>query len=99
MAGASAPDIFQNIVNNVIPALALIGATDISLLLWWQGESQTAAPDNYVANWSTVHGRFTQQSWFPRATPIILFGLSPTTISTNIRSDITNGYLQSIVQC
>lgn len=94
--GASAPDVFQNILDNVVPALAAIGRTEIDLLLWWQGETQTSTPDNYVTDWQTVHSRFTGESWFPRATPIILFGLAPTTISTDVRTDITNAYLQTI---
>jgi Carbohydrate esterase, sialic acid-specific acetylesterase len=94
--GASPPDVFQNILNNITPALAAIGRTEIDVLLWWQGETQTSNPDNYVMDWQTVHGRFTAQSWFPRATPVMLFGLAPTTISGNVRSDITNAYLQTI---
>jgi hypothetical protein len=96
MTGASAPDVFQNILNNITPALAAIGRTEIDVLIWWQGETQTSNPDNYVADWQSVHGRFTAQSWFPRATPVMLFGLAPTTISGSVRSDITNGYLQTI---
>jgi Carbohydrate esterase, sialic acid-specific acetylesterase len=96
--GASAPDVFQNILNNITPALAAIGRTEIDALIWWQGETQTSNPDNYVADWQAVHSRFTGQSWFPRATPVILFGLSPTTISGTVRSDVTNSYLQTIVR-
>ena len=96
--GASAPDVFQNILNNITPALAAIGRTEIDALIWWQGETQTSTPDNYVADWETVYGRFTGQSWFPRATPVIVFGLAPTTISGTVRSDVTNSHLQTIVR-
>lgn len=96
--GASAPDVFQNILNNITPALAAIGRTEIDALIWWQGETQTSSPDNYVADWQTVFSRFTEQSWFPRATQVILFGLAPTTVSGQIRTDITNAYLQTIVR-
>jgi hypothetical protein len=96
--GASSPDVFQNILNNVTPALAAIGQTKIDLLMWWQGETQTSTPDNYVADWSAVHNGFIQQSWFPRATPVILFGLAPSTVSGTVQSDITNSYLQAIVR-
>jgi hypothetical protein len=98
MAGASAPDVFQNILNNVPPALAAIGAAEIDLLLWWQGEAQTSDPDNYPNDWATVHSRFVAQSWFPRATPVVLFGLAPRVQSALPRTDITNGYLQQIVR-
>ena len=96
MTGASVPDMFQNILNNITPALAAIGRTEIDVLIWWQGETQTSSPEDYVTNWESVHGRFIAQSWFPRTTPVILFGLAPTTISGSVRSDITNAYLQTI---
>src|SRR5262245_24847474 len=96
MSGASSPDVFQNILNNVVPALAAIGRPEIDLLIWWQGETQTSNPANYASDWGTVHSRFTQQTWFPRDTPVILFGIAPTTISGSVRTDITNAYLQQI---
>src|SRR5262245_13805991 len=96
MTGASSPDVFQNILNNVVPALAAIGRPEIDLLIWWQGETQTSNPDNYASDWGIVHSRFAQQSWFPRAAPVILFGIAPTIVSGSVRTDVTNAYLQQI---
>ncbi len=93
-------DNYLQITNNVPAALAAIGATKIDLLLWWQGEAQIAeylslpVPDR----WETFHGRLLLESWFPRATPVIIFGLSPTSISGSIFTDTMNGQLQKVVR-
>ena len=95
MAGATAPDMYANITANVVPALALIGVNHINFLLWWQGENQTAFPENYIDNFNTVMTRFQGESWFPRATPVVIYGLAPTTISGDIQTDTTNARLQA----
>ena len=33
----------------------------------------------YPTDWETFHGRLLLETWFPRATPVIIFGLAPTT--------------------
>ena len=38
----------------------------------------------YPTDWETFHGRLLLETWFPRATPVIIFGLSPTSISGSI---------------
>jgi hypothetical protein len=101
LAGGGPPDMYQQITNNVPAALASIGATKIDLLWWWQGEAHMPATSqmyNYPTDWETFHGRLLLESWFPRATPVILFGLAPTSISGDIATDIINGHLQTVVR-
>jgi hypothetical protein len=100
MSGASAPDMFQNILNNVVPALALLGKTTIDGLLWYQGVSQTSTPYSYAADFESAQTRFRAQSWFPRTTPVIVFGIAPARIagSTFFRDEATNARLQEAVR-
>ena len=88
MTGASAPDMFANIVANVVPALASIGKTAIDGLLWYHGVSQTGEPYRYPENFETVMARFQAQSWFPRTTPVLVVGIAPTSISDDIATDV-----------
>jgi Carbohydrate esterase, sialic acid-specific acetylesterase len=98
LPGTSSPDEYLQITNNVPAALAAIGATKIDLLLWWQGEAQIADFYQYPIEWETFYGRLPLETWFPRATPVIIFGLAPTSISGSIFTDIMNGQLQSVVR-
>ena len=98
LPGTSAPDEYLQITNNVPAALAAIGATKIDLLLWWQGEAQIADFYQYPTDWETFHGRLLLETWFHRATPVIVFGLSPTSISGSIFTDTMNGQLQKVVR-
>jgi hypothetical protein len=98
MPGASAPDVFANIVANVVPALASIGKTAIDGLLWYHGVSQTGEPYRYPENFETVMARFQAQSWFPRTTPVLVIGIAPTSISDDIATDVTNARLQAAVR-
>jgi|GEM_PF-6161916 len=77
MVDAESPDVFQIILNNLPIALATIDADRIDAMLWWQGESD-AGPlrKHYVSNFETVMMRFKAQRWFPRTTPIVVFGIS-----------------------
>ena len=78
--GASAPDVYDNIADNIAPALTAAGVTKISALLWWQGEADRSAPSGYVADFATVVARFRAETWFPAATPITVFGIASTAI-------------------
>jgi Carbohydrate esterase, sialic acid-specific acetylesterase len=98
LPGATGIDNYLQITNNVPVALAAIGATKIDLLIWWQGEAQTADFYDYPIDWETFYNRLVLESWFPRATPMIIFGIAPTTISGSIYTDITNGKLQEVVR-
>lgn len=102
MAGASAPDMFQNILNNIGPALGAIGKSTIDGMLWWQGTSPTAAPGDYADNFETVMGRFFGQTWFPRQTPVMVFTVAPVEVTgTNAFwafQNATNGQLRKAVR-
>jgi len=96
MVGAGAPDMFQNILNNIVPALAAISATKIDVELWWQGEADAlASSTTYTANRETVDARFRAQSWFPVNTPVVLFGISSAAQSGTAWSDNINGALKA----
>lgn len=96
LAGAAAPDVYQNILNQITPALAAIGVSKIDEFLFWQGETRTASPDAYVANFATMIARFYTNTWFPAETPITIFGVAPTTISGDAQSDKQNLRLMTI---
>ena len=96
--GASSPDMYANITANIVPALARIGASRIDVLAWWQGESQNASPENYVSDFNTVMNRFRGEKWFPRSTPVIVFGVAPKAISGTFASDVINASLQAAVR-
>jgi Carbohydrate esterase, sialic acid-specific acetylesterase len=102
LAGGGPPDMYQQITNNIPAALAAIGASKIDILLWWQGEAQTPATSKmyeYPTDWEAFHGRLLLETWFPRTTPVIIFGLAPTSISSDgLATDITNGNLQAVVR-
>lgn len=97
LPGATSPDMFAITTGNVPPALAAIGATSINVLLWWQGETGIDAPGLYLANFETLQARFRLESWFPRSTPIVVFGIAPTLVTTNDASDMFNDYLHRVV--
>src|SRR5262245_38004442 len=90
LPGATGIDNYLQITNNVPVALAAIGATKIDLLMWWQGEAQIADLYDYPTDWETFYNRLLLESWSPRGTPVIIFGIAPTTISGSIYTDITN---------
>lgn len=78
MPGASAPDMYNNILLNIEDFLTAVDADKIDMMLWRQGESD--AGNNiglYPGNFETVMGRFYAETWFPRTTPVVIFGLVP----------------------
>lgn len=97
MAGAAAPDVYQNILNNITAALAAAGVTKIDLFLWAQGEANTLPLNvNQVANHATVMTRFWTNSWFPQETPTQIYGICATAISGNADGDNMNDVLSAI---
>lgn len=100
MTGATSPDVWADIVANIVPALALIGVTRIDGLFWWQGENQTSTPWTYVDDFNTVMNRFKalNSTWYPRGTPVIVFGLASTSQSTDPKSDVSNSKLMEAVR-
>lgn len=97
-SGASSPDVFQIILNNVPNALAAIGVDHIDLMLWWQGESDClAGSTSYQTDFETVMSRFKGETWFPTDTPIVVFGISATGIGGSGDRDGFNVTLQKCV--
>lgn len=89
LPGATPIDMYAAILNNMTPAMAAAGVTSIDDFIWWQGESDTANA-SYVANFATLMTRFFTNSWFPQQTPVLIFGIAPTSISGDSGSDPTN---------
>lgn len=78
LPGASSPDLFKQVDNNVAAALAVIGVSHIDVLLWWQGENDAIyASSTYPQDFDAVIARFQTKSWFEEGTPTIIMGLSP----------------------
>jgi Carbohydrate esterase, sialic acid-specific acetylesterase len=96
LPGAPAPDVFANILANVPPALSVAGATRVSDLLWWQGETPTDKPALYPEQFNAVMARFQAQPWFPRATPVTIFGVAPSGISKDANTDYYNSLLRKV---
>jgi hypothetical protein len=97
LPGASASDMYANITANVVPARAAIGVSKMDALYWYQGESRTASPDLYVDHFNAVMNRFKMESWFPQATPVIIYALAPTSISGSIATDAPNASRRAAV--
>jgi hypothetical protein len=91
---APAPDVFANILANVPKAFASIGATRIDFLVWWQGENPTGQPTEYPDHFDAVMLRLQAEPWFPRTTPVMIFGVAPSRISKNPDYDFYNGLLR-----
>jgi hypothetical protein len=89
-------DVYAEIQANIAAALAAAGVTKIDAFVWWQGESDTSNA-SYVANFATMMTRFWTNSWFPQETPVLIFGIAPTSISGDVGSNKVNNYLQAIV--
>jgi hypothetical protein len=88
-------DVYQNIIDNISNALTKSGVDRVSALLWWQGENGGSL-SAYPSSFETVITRFRDNSWFPRATPTVIFGVTPTSRGLENRYDLTNLSLQDI---
>lgn len=97
MVGASAPDAYDNIVDNIVPALAAAGVDKIDVFLWWQGESDASSPTGYIDDFETVIDRFKGEDWFPISTPIVVYGNVSTAINGNSIYGRMNNYYQAVV--
>lgn len=97
LVGASAPDVYDNILDNITPALAAAGMSQISVELFWQGESDAAAPTTWVADAETFHGRLRLESWYPINTPVIVFGVTTEAVTGNAVYRNFNNYVQQFV--
>ena len=97
--GASAPDMYANITANITNALAAAGVSKIDGILWFQGENQVLNRYyEYPADFETVMTRFQGETWCPRETPIVVFGIAPTSVSGNVLTDMTNANLRTCVR-
>lgn len=103
LPGTSSPDVYQNIINNIGPALAACGATKIDLFEWWQGEGDTQPLNlNYIANFTTLMNRFWAAqiggfNWFPQETPVVIHSIASSAISGNPDGGPMNALLQGVV--
>lgn len=91
----AADDVYSNILANMTPALAAAGVSEISTLLWWQGESGGFESD-YPADFEAVQSRFRGNSWFPVRVPTVVFGVTTTARAGEGRYDQTNFVLQDL---
>lgn len=98
LPGTSSPDMYSNITNNVPAALSAIGAAQIDLFAWWQGEGDTAPINaNYLADFEAVITRLKGNAWFPGDTPILIHGMAATSIAGNPEGDHMNALLVGAV--
>lgn len=100
LTGTGAPDVYQNILDQIPAALtACGGASKIDMFAWWQGEAN-ATPvlnTNYLADFFTMMNRFWSNAWFPRETPILVHGIASNDIAGSIGYNQMNEYLSGVV--
>lgn len=99
LTGTGAPDIYQDITNNIGPALTACGASKIDLFMWWQGEGDSVPFNNsYAANFETVMTRLKANTWFPANTPVIIHGIASVAdgLGFNANADLMNDVLKSV---
>lgn len=65
------------ITANVEAALAAINETQITRLLWWQGEADIGQYYVWEGHLATVWAQFVAQSWCPVSTPAMMFSINP----------------------
>lgn len=79
LAGATTPDVYQNILNNMTTALAAVtgSPTTIDRFVWMQGQGDCVpVTATYVADHATMMTRFWGNSWFPRETRCDIFSIA-----------------------
>ena len=84
ISGASDPDMWTAIQNNVPAALTEISTavgftvSAIDAMFWWQGENDASTNNvNYVSNFNTLHTQLRGETWFEYDTPIQISNISP----------------------
>lgn len=98
LPGASSPnDMYQNIVDNITPALIAAGVDTIDELLWFQGEANVSVPTLHVEDFNAVIAGFRATDWYPYSTPVTVFAIAPQAISGVVGTDVMNNYLRSCV--
>lgn len=109
--GVRKPDVYGNMKANITSAMAAAGVTQVDMLLWWQGENQRLAtypatsplPYTYPSDWESLITRLKTETFFPNNTPILVFGLSPTSVvgglsPAGVNDDLVNLMLQEAVR-
>lgn len=94
LPGAPTTDVYDLSKDRIEAALATISATKIDLMLWWQGESDAAAPTTYVDDFNDVIDRYRTETWFPYNTPVNIMGVVSTAINGDGIYGTMNLYLQ-----
>lgn len=98
LVGGTAPNMWDEITANVVPALAAIGKSQIDYLSWWEGESEALADAlaraTYYPNYESVIARFRTASWFPYATPVVLSEFSPHGVGAAAGVGVKGQFLQ-----
>lgn len=96
-------DVYQNILNNIGPALAAIGVSKIDIFKWWQGEANYQPPQGYIDKWNQVFARFSAETWWSEYVQAIIYGLAspatnPFTASSGVFFDAVSAQLQQLAQ-
>lgn len=84
-------DLYALVKNNVTPALAALGLSQIDLFMWRQGEQDAPSPNTYLTKFETLMTRFQAETWFPITTPVIVWGIVTDAIA-NISASPTVAY-------
>lgn len=63
---ATLQDMYTKSVNNVVPALAAVSLTQLTGILWWQGETDGInGSTTWITNFESVVTRYKGNSWYP----------------------------------
>lgn len=82
--------------TNVTAALAAIGVSKISSMLFWQGENDAAAPAGYGDMFDGIMAVLRTKTWFEPATPVAVFGIVPTVVNGNAWADAMSVVLEGV---
>lgn len=75
LPGAPDEDVYALLKARVEAAMAVLGVDKIDRFLWWQGESDAAAPNTYEADFEAVIVRLRGETWFPYNTNMTIMGV------------------------
>jgi hypothetical protein len=75
LPGAPDEDVYALLKTRVEAALSSLSASTIDRFVWWQGESDAAAPSAYETNFEAVVARLRGETWFPYNTNITIMGI------------------------
>ena len=77
-------DMYALTKSRLEDALDQIGLTEIDMVLWWQGESDSgssALRNAYSANFDALVARWQEETWFPANCPIRICGVVSTAVN------------------